>query len=94
MAVLELLCGPQGTHKNNGGILGGVMALMGTPGAQDVCFMAPWYRQNKFVGKSQYRFILKPWQLDFSHIESSKGKYSHWGVFLAVLGLQWGLQSP
>ena len=32
MAVLALLCGPQGTHENNEGILGGVMALMGTPG--------------------------------------------------------------
>ena len=36
LAVLALLCGPQGTHKNNGGILGGFRALMGTPGAQDV----------------------------------------------------------
>ena len=32
-AVLALLCGPQ---ENNGCILGGVMALMGTVGAQDV----------------------------------------------------------
>ena len=59
-----------GDAQDNGGILGGVMALMGTPGAQDVCFMAPWYRQNKLVGKSWYRFILKPWQLDFSLISS------------------------
>ena len=35
-AVLALLCGPQGTRKKNGCILGGVMALMGTLGAQDV----------------------------------------------------------
>ena len=46
------------------------MALMGTLGAQDVCFMAPWYRQNKLVGKSRYRFILKPWHLDFSQSQA------------------------
>ena len=67
-AVLALLCGPQ---ENNGCILGGVMALMGTLEVQDVCFMAPWYRQNELVGRSWFRFISRPRQLDFSHIESS-----------------------